>query len=95
MPRSIRRLLPQDIDVAILRANLIKRIVRAIPLVLNFLDRILALVEPKTNRPLVCFPSGIAIYFQLHFRITAGQDHFVKTRVPKDSHHRTRLGDFL
>lgn len=67
MPRSIRRLLPQDIDVAILGADLIKRIVRVIPLVQDFLDRVVTFVESKTNRPLVCLPSGIAIYFEFHF----------------------------
>ena len=67
MPRSVRRLLPQDIDVAILGADLIKRIVRAIPLVQDFLDRVLTFIKSKTNRPFVCLPSGIAIYFEIHF----------------------------
>jgi hypothetical protein len=67
MPRSVRHLPPQDIDVAILGADLIKRIARTIPLVQDFLDRVVTFVESKTNRPLVCLPSGIAIYFELHF----------------------------
>ena len=67
MPRSVRRLLPQDIDVAILGADLIKRIVRAIPLVQDFLDGVLTFIKSKTNGPFVCLPSGIAIHFEIHF----------------------------
>jgi len=91
MPRSVRRLVPQDIDIAVLRADLIKRIVRAIPLVQDFLERVLTFVESKTNRPFVCLPSGIAIYFEIHFlfmpvrtilRITANNLQAVRQDYP-------------
>ena len=68
MPRAIRRrrFPTQDIEIAIIRANFVKRILGAIPLIKYLLDHVLAILKPKSNRPFVRRPPGVAVHFQLH-----------------------------
>jgi len=68
MPRSVgSRCFPaQDIEIAVVRAYFVKGILRAVPLVQYFLDHVLAILKPKSNRPFVRRPPRVAIHFQLH-----------------------------
>ena len=69
MPRPVRRrrFPTQDIEIAVIRAYLVKGILRAVPLVKYLLDHVLAILKPKSNRPFVRRPPGVAVHFQLHF----------------------------
>jgi hypothetical protein len=53
MPRAVRRrrFPTQDIEIAIIRANLVKGILGAIPLIKYLLDHVLVILKPKSNRP--------------------------------------------
>ena len=68
MPRSIgrRRFPAQDIEIAVICADFVKGILGAVPLVKYLLDHVLAILKPKSNRPFVRRPPGVAIHFQLH-----------------------------
>ena len=68
MPRPIRRrcLPAQDIEVAVIGANFVKGVLRAVPLVKYLLDHVLTILKPKSNRPFVGRSSGVAVHFQLH-----------------------------
>src|SRR5208283_4364726 len=68
MPRPVgrRRLPAQDIEIAVICANFVKRVLRAVPLVEYLLDHVLAILKPKSDRPFVSRPSGVAVHFQLH-----------------------------
>jgi hypothetical protein len=60
----------QYVQIAIVGADLKKGMIRTVPLVENFLDQILTLAELKPHRPLVCLPTGIALYSENHpFRL--------------------------
>jgi hypothetical protein len=61
MPKAIwRRCLPaQDIEITVIGADFEKEILRAVPLVEEFLDQIFVSVQPKANRSFVRYPSGI------------------------------------
>lgn len=65
-PIRSRRFPPQDIEIAIVRANFVKRILGAIPLIKHLLDHVLAILKPKSNWPFVRRPPRVAIHFQLH-----------------------------
>ena len=68
MPRPIRRrrFPAQDIEIAVVCANFVKGILWAVPLVKHLLDHVLAILKPKSNRPFVRRPPGVAVHFQLH-----------------------------
>ena len=65
MPRPIRRrrFPAQDIEIAVVRAYFVKGILGAVPLVKYLLDHVLAILKPKSNRPFVRRPPGVAIHF--------------------------------
>lgn len=58
--------MPENIEVAVISANLVKGIVWAVPLVQYFLDQVLVPIKSKANRPFVRLPTRITIYIQLH-----------------------------
>jgi len=58
----------QDVDVAIICANLEPGVVRSVPLVEQFLDHVLTLIHPKADRPLIRFASGVAANLYPHTR---------------------------
>ena len=45
----------ENIEVAVVRAHLEVSVVRAIPLVQQFLDEVIVIVQSKAHRTLVCF----------------------------------------
>jgi hypothetical protein len=57
---------PQNVDLAVIRANLEKRVLGPVPLVEHFFDSELMSIESKTDRPLVRLPTGIAIHLHSH-----------------------------
>jgi hypothetical protein len=65
MPRPVgcRRFPAQDVEIAVVRAYLVKGILWAVPLVKYLLDHVLAILKPKSNRPFVSRPSGVAVHF--------------------------------
>src|SRR5271169_2924310 len=69
MPRPIgrRRFPAQDVEIAVVRAYLVKSILRAVPLVKHLLDHVLTILKSKTNRSFVHRPTGVAFHLQLHF----------------------------
>jgi hypothetical protein len=48
--------MPQDVDTAIIRADLEEHMLRPLPGVEHFGDDVLVFVEPKANRPLISLP---------------------------------------
>ena len=56
----------QDVEIAVIGADFVKGIGRAVPLVKHLLDHVLVSVQPKSNRPFVRRPPGVAVHFQLH-----------------------------
>ncbi len=67
MPTALgrRRILPQDVKIAVVRTNFEKGIMRTISLVENFLDQVLVPAKSETNRPFFRLPTGIAIHLNL------------------------------
>ena len=65
-PIRRRRFPTQDIEIAIVRANFVKHILGAVPLIKHLLDHVLAILKSKSNRPFVRRPPGVAVHFQLH-----------------------------
>jgi hypothetical protein len=53
---------PQSIAIAVVCADLEEGLFRAIPLIDNFDDQVLMVVELKAHGPLVRFAAGIALY---------------------------------
>src|SRR5208283_264424 len=68
MPGAVggRRFPAQDVEIAVIRTNFVKSILRAVPLVHYLFDHVLTILKSKTNRPFVRRPPGIAIDLQLH-----------------------------
>src|SRR5579884_3469595 len=64
LPGSL--VLPQDVQVPVVRAHLEELIVGSIPLVDDFLDHVVAVSQPKTDWPFIRRPSGIALDRDLH-----------------------------
>jgi hypothetical protein len=64
MPSTLRRrrFPTQDIEIAVVRAYFVKSILGAVPLVKYLLDHVLAILKPKSNRPFVRGPAGVAIH---------------------------------
>jgi|SRR5205807_999979 len=65
-PLGSRGFAPQNIEIAVIRADFVNGILRAIPLIEDFLDRVFVPVEAKTDGPFVRFPTGIAIHLEFH-----------------------------
>jgi hypothetical protein len=68
IPKSIRhRGLPaEDIKVPIVGTNFVKGLLGAVPLVEDVFDEILVSLQTKADRPLIRFPSRVALDLQLH-----------------------------
>ena len=68
MPMALRRrrFSAQDIEIAVICADFVKGILRTVPLIEYFLDHVLPILKPKSNRPFVRRPPRVAIHFQLH-----------------------------
>jgi hypothetical protein len=64
-PLGRRCVLTQDIEITVVSTDFEEGVMRAIPLVENFLDQVLVPAKSKTNRPFFRLPAGIAIDFQL------------------------------
>src|SRR5271165_1846703 len=81
MPNAIRRRCfpAQDIEIAVVRAYLVKSILWAVPLVKHLLDHVLTILKPKSNRPFVRRPPRVAIHFQLHLPFSS-----LPSRAPGD-----------
>ena len=62
-PIRRRRFPAQDIEIAVICANFVKGILRAVPLVKYLFDHVLAILKPKSNWPFVRRPSGVAVHF--------------------------------
>lgn len=63
--------MPENIEVAVVCAKFEEDVFRTIPLVEYFFDEILAIMQPKTNGPFVCFGAGITLNRQSHLIIFA------------------------
>jgi hypothetical protein len=51
---------------AVRSAQSVSGIGRSVPLVKHLLDHVLVPAQPKSNRPFVRRPPGVAVHFQLH-----------------------------
>lgn len=71
---GIRRFSPQNVEIAVICANLVKGMVWAVPLVQHLLDQVFVPVKAKTDRPFVRLPTGVTIYLELHMLILAHRD---------------------
>ena len=76
MPRSFgrRRFSSQNVEIAVIGANFVKGILRAVPLVQDLFDQVLVPIKSKTNRSFVRRPTGVALYLQLHILRLAHND---------------------
>ena len=65
MPGPIRRRCfpSQDIEVAVICADFVKGILRAVPLVKYLFDHVLMILKAESNRPFVRRSSGVAVHF--------------------------------
>src|SRR5271165_6854783 len=81
MPRPIRRrrFPAQDVEIAVVRAYLVKGILWAVPLVKQLFDQVLNPLKSKTNRPFFRCSTGIAIYIQIHLLSSS-----LPSSVPED-----------
>src|SRR5438876_12450675 len=68
IPNPIRRrcLVSQYVDAAVVCTNLVKDLLRAIPLVQYLLDQVLAFLQPKANGSLVCLSPRVALHLHPH-----------------------------
>jgi len=87
MPRPIgrRRILSQDIEIAVIRANFVKGIMWSVPLVQDLLDQVFMLRESKTNGPFIRFSAGVAIHLQLYILRLAHRDTLGRIRRSSSS----------
>jgi hypothetical protein len=58
--------LPQDIQVAIIRAHFEEHVARAVPLIQNLLHQEGTLIEPEPHRPLIRLPARVALHANAH-----------------------------
>jgi len=65
MPTTVwrRRFPSQDIEIAVIRANFVKGILWAVPLIQYVFNQVLATLKSKTKRSFVRLPIGGAVYF--------------------------------
>jgi hypothetical protein len=68
-----------NVDVAVIGAELEENVLWTVPLVDYFLYEIFASTQLKANRPFVALPAGIAVNLQLHLIIVA-QNRLVLSR---------------
>jgi hypothetical protein len=61
-----RGLPAEDIKVPIVGTDFVKDLLGAVPLVNDVFDQVLVSLQPKTDRPLVRFPSRVTLNLQLH-----------------------------
>ena len=68
IPNPIRRrcVVSQYVDAAVVCTNLVKDILRAIPLVQYLLDQVLAFLQPKAHGSLVCLSPRVALHLHPH-----------------------------
>ena len=73
LPHTLRHgcLVPENIGVLIIRAELEEHMLRAIPLVKHLLDQVFVSLKAKPHRPLVSHAPGIALHFDLHAHAAA------------------------
>src|SRR5271165_5449343 len=71
MPGSVgrRSISAQNIEIAVIGPDSEISIGRSVPLVQYFLDHVLVPVQPKANRPFVCYSTGIAIHLPASYRL--------------------------
>src|SRR5215469_8212575 len=77
--------MPDDVDVAVVGAELEEDLSWTVPLIDDFLDEIFAIAQLKAHWPFVALPACVAVYAQLHLMIVA-QNRF-ECRVPQASSH--------
>jgi hypothetical protein len=67
MPRTLWRrcVLPQDVEIAVVRADFEEGIMRAIPVVEYLINQVFVPAKSKPNRPFFRFSAGIAINLKL------------------------------
>ena len=58
--------MPQNIEIPVIRAYLVKGLVGAVPLVQHFLDHVFTVSELKAYWSLIRLPAGIALYPEDH-----------------------------
>lgn len=65
MPATLRnrQLVTEYIKIAVIGAHFEEFVILPVPMVQHFFHQMLASVQPKTNRPFVGCPSGIAFDF--------------------------------
>lgn len=56
----------KNVQITVVRPELEEHIIRAIPLIDDFLDKILAIVQLKADWSLVCFATGVTLNVQVH-----------------------------
>src|SRR5215471_11420348 len=61
----------EDVEVAVVGANLEEDVFWTVPLVDDFLHKVFAMTHAKANWPFVPGPARIALNMQLHFIIVA------------------------
>jgi len=68
MPRPVglRSFFAQNVEIAVIGADVEKDVLWAVPLVEEFLDKVFVSFQSKANRPFVRRPIRVAIHFQLH-----------------------------
>ena len=65
-PSAIGIVLAENVEVAIVGADFVELIVRAVPLVDDFFDHVVAVSHPESDGPLIGFATGVALHLQLH-----------------------------
>lgn len=56
----------ENVEIAVVRPELEKYIVGAIPLIDDFLDEIFSIIQLKADGSLVCFATGVTLNVQVH-----------------------------
>src|SRR5215471_5604154 len=73
--------MPDDIDVAVVGAELEEDLSWTVPLIDDFLDEIFAIAQLKAHWPFVALPACVAVHAQLHLMIVA-QNRFEMPSAP-------------
>ena len=67
LPSAFRRTLPREnIDLAIIRTDFEEQVIRAVPLVENFLDNVIMPIDSKAHGPLIGLSARVALDLNLH-----------------------------
>jgi hypothetical protein len=59
---------PNDVEIAIIHADFAKHMLRPVPLIHHFLNRVLVLAQPKANGPFIRLPPRVALHLDSHTR---------------------------